>query len=76
LILFDPVLIPCYNNCMNNDEMEKLRTLYTKMIESAQKGNDFHAFECARDISNSWYFKLFNEDAKDWVNHILTHYFV
>lgn len=56
--------------------MQKLRTLYTKMIESAQKGNDTLAFECAKDISNSWYFKLFNEESKDWVNHIITHYFV
>lgn len=61
---------------MNKNEMAKLQTLYTKMIESAQKGNDACAFECARDISNSWYFKLFNEEAKDYVNHILTHYFV
>jgi hypothetical protein len=72
-IFLAPPHILCYHRYMNS-EYNKLRVLYTKMIESAQKGNDTQAFECARDISNSWYFKLFNESAQEWVHHILIHY--
>lgn len=57
-----------------NKQYDKTRSIYYKMLEAAKVGNDAYAYECALEIWNCWYFKLFNEESRSWVEHVLVNY--
>ena len=60
---------------LNQNEQNKVRELYNNMLEAAKNGRDSQAYEFANEIWNNWYFKLFNDESRSNVEHILTHYF-